>query len=63
MHHLFLNKFENPAAGPLYSVPAIGCEAIQLIFFKLKLFTILLTSFLADPVSVRIEPSFKVDFI
>ena len=34
MHHLFLNKLENPAAGPLYSVPAIGCEAIQLIFLK-----------------------------
>ena len=57
MHHLFLNKLENPAAGPLYSVPAIGCEAIQLIFLRPKLFTILLTSFLVEPVSVRIDPS------
>ena len=28
-YHLLLNKLGNPAAGPLNSVPAIGCEAIN----------------------------------
>ena len=62
-HPIAGTEHSGPAAGPLCSVPAIGCEAIQLIFFIPKLFTILLTSFLAEPVSVRIEPSFKFDFI
>ena len=48
MHHLFLNKLAKPASGPLYSVPAIGCEAIQLTFLRFKLLTILFTSFLEE---------------
>ena len=49
MHHLLLNKFAKPASGPLYSVPAIGCEAIQLTFLRFKLLIILLTSFFLFP--------------
>jgi len=30
IHHLFSNNSANPASGPLNSVPAMGCEAIQL---------------------------------
>jgi cyclohexadieny/prephenate dehydrogenase len=29
IHHLFLKISENPDSGPLSSVPAIGCDAIQ----------------------------------
>ena len=61
IHHLLLNKLAKPASGPLYSVPAIGCEAIQLTFLRFKLLIILFTSFLAEPVSVKITFSFKLE--
>ena len=54
IHHLFLKRLAKPASGPLYSVPAIGCEAIQLTCLRLKLLTILFISFFAEPVSVKI---------
>ena len=59
MHQRSLNKCDEPASGPLYSVPAIGCDAIQFKLGRLKLFIILLISFFADPVSVRITSFFK----
>ena len=34
MHHLFLNKLEKPASGPLYSVPAIGLSLISVEYSK-----------------------------
>ena len=63
IHHRFSNSSANPASGPLNSVPAIGCEAIQLIPSKFKLLIILFTSFFAEPVSVKITFFFKLDFI
>ena len=60
--HLFLNKSLNPAEGPLSSVPAIGWDAIQEIFVKLKFSNILFASFFTDPVSVIIAPFLKLSF-
>ena len=63
MHHLFSNNSLEPDSGPLNSVPAMGCEAIQWTFSKLRLLIILLISFFAEPVSVKITFFFRFDFI
>ena len=60
--HLFLNKFLNPALGPLSSVPAIGCDANQKISLTFKLSNNLFTSFLTEPVSVTIASVLKESF-
>ena len=62
MHHLFSNSSENPASGPLSSVPAIGCEEIQETFlgtfFSIKPITFSLT----EPTSVNMDPLFNESF-
>ena len=63
MHHLFSNNSAKPDWGPLYSVPAIGWEAIQVTSERLESLIVLLISFLAEPVSVKIEPFLRLDLI
>ena len=61
MHHLFSNNSLKPDSG--CKVPAIGCEDIQCTFSKFRLLIILLISFFAEPVSVKITSFFRFDFI
>ena len=46
IHHLFSNNSAKPDWGPLYSVPAIGWEAIQVTSERLDSLIILFISFL-----------------
>ena len=63
IHHLFSNNSAKPDWGPLYSVPAIGWEAIQVTSERLDSLIILFISFLAEPVSVKIDPFLRSDWI
>ena len=59
MHQPFSNKPSNPASGPEFSVPAMGCPGTKKTFFGIKLFTNSITPNLTDPTSVIIAPFFK----